>query len=190
MAIHDIDFAKKTLKSNQNTSNKPKKTQSFSRYIIIFFLGYSLGLYSGFYLFKFKHLEETLIKNPDTLEESEKSYKKQENFSNFSNISKKEGEYLIFVGALSPKRASEIIRSLKKEELFSSFSFSLCKGFNEKDSIETKMGIFRIPSLDGKIHKLYLGCFLTENQAFEAIRQLKNIEILNKQKLEVVQIVE
>lgn len=189
MAIQDIDFAKQTLKSNSTTHDQLKKTKPFSRYLMIFFLGYSLGIYSGFYVYKFKHLEETLIKNPDSLEESHIS-QKQENLSKFSNISKQEGEFLIFLGAFPPKRASEILRVLKKEEIISSLPFSLCIGFNEKDSIDTKAGVFRIPSMDGKIHKLYLGCFLTENHAFSAIQQLKKIEILNRQNLEVVQIVQ
>ncbi|MFN3604662.1 MAG: hypothetical protein ACK4UJ_08140 [Leptonema sp. (in: bacteria)] len=187
MAIQDIDFAKQISKEKKPNFKESKQNKSLQLYLFIFFLGYTFGVYSGFQLSKFKQLEENLIVNPDKLEENHQSIPQNFNNTSTNATSHQEGTFLIFLGNFSPKKSSELIKSLKSESLYNSFSFYECKGLIEKDF---KKGIFRVPSLDGKVHKVYVGCFLTEEEAVYAIEQLKSIKQWIQQKFEIVQIQE
>lgn len=185
MAIQDIDFAKTIQKEKiPNQAITIKKNKNLSWKFIIFFLGYTFGIYSGFQLAKLKHIEQNLIKNPDTLDTKTEIQKDE-----FSNISSNTtGEYLIFLGSYTPKKSSEITKSLKNDENFQNISFHICKGLTENNRINFQSGIFRIPVNEGKMHKLYIGCFVSEEDARKEIENLKRIKEFYKKDLEVIQI--
>lgn len=186
MAIQDIDFAKPIQKEKRdpNQENNTKKNKNLSWKLIIFFLGYTFGIYSGFQLAKLKHIEQNLIKNPDTLETETKAPEEQ-----FSNISSNNtGEYLIFLGMYTPKKSSEIAKSLKNDEDFQNTIFHTCKGLTEKNKINFQSGIFRIPVNEGKMHKIYLGCFVSEEEARQVVENLRKIKEFYKKNLEIIQI--
>jgi len=187
MAIENIDFAKKRLDLEPTESKKkdPKQPKSkMSWFLIVFFLGFSVGFFAGFQFFKLKHIEENLIKNPDQLTEPDENLntykepeknKNQENHSEiaYANVSK--GKMIVYIGKYNAKRSSEIIKYIKSKELSNRFEFYSCEGLENFQAFKSSGGIYRIPIEEGKYHKIILGCFLDKESAMDVLRELKKI---------------
>ncbi len=178
MSTQNIDFAKKIQKpdANEKITRKEGNVKKNNYSYLIFLMGYVMGAISGFYFYKLKMLDEKIIKNPDQIEESFHSQTiKQSEFSNIS--SKREaGEYIIKIGEYSAKRSSEVIKILKKID-YTNIDFRDCLGLEEyqtksQDDFRTSIGIFRIPTTNGKFHTIYLGCFHNEEMAIQAQKSL------------------
>lgn len=189
MAIQNIDFAKKIEKDiNPSRKREIKSSQSkISWFLIVFFIGFTLGFIAGFQFFKLKHIEENLIKNPDQLKESqdisleeneESNVHQEENNNNdiiYANISKEKGDIIILLGNFDAKRSSEIIKYLKIKNIMQQFQFYSCEGLEQYQAFRNNGGIYRIPSDDGKFHKIIIGCFLNKENAHKVLEELKQI---------------
>ncbi len=177
MEAHNIDFARR-IELQEKTNKKNTKSSKVSWYFIIFFIGFSLGVYTGFQLFKLKHLEETLVKNPDKLPQdittdketnesfnttSAKDYK--EGSIEYSNVSNPEGDYIIYLGKFNAKYSSEIIKYLKNKDVFKNKHFYPCKHLEEYSYLKENPILYQIPTEKGKYHKIIIGCFLSEEEA-------------------------
>ncbi len=187
MAIENIDFAKKRLDLEPTTSKKKDTKQPKSKiswFLIVFFLGFSVGFFAGFQFFKLKHIEENLIKNPDKLNEPEENlntykepeHNKSQEKSNeiaYANVSK--GKMIIYIGKYNAKRSSEIIKYIKSKEFTNQFEFHSCEGLENFQAFKNSGGIYRIPVEEGKYHKIILGCFLDKESAMEVLKELKKI---------------
>lgn len=196
MGIQNIDFAKK-IELNEKESKPLKqnnKKNKVSWYFIIFFLGFTFGFYSGYQIFKLKHLEENLVKNPDTLDtneskKSEISDTKNADANTFSNISTMTGDYIVFLGVYNAKRSSEIIKYLENKKVFDNHKFYPCSNLNDFNTSKSNGSIYRIPIENGKYHKILIGCFIEKIEADNFLKELIrfNKDFFNKSEVYLIQ---
>ncbi len=188
MEAHNIDFAKR-IELQEKTNKKNTKSSKFSWYFIIFFIGFSLGVYTGFQLFKLKHLEETLVKNPDklpnditTIKQSNESFNttstkdSKEEEIEYSNVSNLKGEYLIYLGKFNAKYSSEIITYLKNKDVLKIKDVYPCKHLEEYSYLKENPILYQIPTEKGKYHKIIIGCFLSEEEAKQFLDKIISLD--------------
>lgn len=79
---------------------------------------------------------------------------------------------IIRIGAFRPSRAGELVRSLNNLAELERIPFHQCNG--REDLNPGRTHVFAVPTEDGKVHRLFAGCYRSPEEAKKALTVLQN----------------
>lgn len=185
--MQNIDFSRRIQHNagmvsegrNSATESVPGKNRCYFFAIALSFLFFSGGVYSGFQLHRVQHIEENLVRYPDTPEGESDS--PEENGSSFSNIAEEktretaEGNYIILVGSYSPDKAARVAGELNGLPEVRSPGFGACRNMREDDP--GRPPVFRTDSSRSGMQDVYAGCYSSESSGRRALDEIRRSSV-------------